>query len=278
MDPNGYAYLPKQYHDYHDTCEFLVGQLETFLLGEAFHELRRQAIELSPDVEPMEEGEYALDYLMRAGRQEEHDQLVMCHTIYGLLSDSCYFIREALDASRKRRLTVAFALLRKPFVYNLPVLLRLYLEEGFLEQFNTREDFDATSIPKQFLLELIEASCSMSVSGTLKRDDVYNIIFNREDPHSLINMSNMALHPVTTRHWASMTGAKNLNLMFNTPKSLDSQWGYIYRKLPFLINYMLECTDMIIFGVLKLDPALYGKRMEERAAFYISQGRAGKKI
>lgn len=266
-----YGYLPEKYWDKHDTCEFLLGQVETFLLGEDYIRLRSREIDYYPNALPGE-GELILDYLLRVGRQEDHDDIVMRHTIYALLSDSCYFIREALEASLKKRLTVALALLRKPFVYNLPVLLRIFLEEGFLEQFNTREDFDGASMPKGDLLELIEASCALAFSQSLERDDVYNVIFNREDPHSLINMSNMALHPATTRHWASMTGAKNLNLMFNTPESLDSQWGYIYRKLPFLLNYLLECTELIVFNVLNLDPALFEERLEERAAFFVSKG------
>lgn len=150
----------------------------------------------------------------------------------------------------------------------MPVLLRIYLEEGFLENFNNREDFDASKMSKQDLMELIEASTPMMLVGDITRDEIYNIIFNKEDHGSLINWSNKALHPSTTYHWASMTGAKNLNFMFNTPESLDSQWGHLYRRLPFLLNYMLECTEQIIFDTLKLAPAIYTERMQVRANYF----------
>lgn len=275
LDPNGYGYLPEQYHRSHDMCEFLVGQLEAFLTEEPYRGLRHFEVDINPEAVPIDD-EYTLDYLLRADMKDKHDELVRLHTVYGLLSDSCYFLREALDASMKRRLTVSFALLRKPFIYNMPVLLRLYLDEEFLEHFNNREDFDASKLPKQDLLDLIEASLPMLFSmQDMSRGEIYDILFNKEEHGSLINWSNKALHPATTHHWASLTGAKNLNFMFSTLDDIDKQWEYFYRRLPFLLTYLLECTEQIVFDLLQLNPALYTERLEERAAFFISQGKGG---
>ncbi|WP_162055980.1 hypothetical protein [Pontibacter pamirensis] len=69
-----------------------------------------------------------------------------------------------------------------------------------------------------------------------------------------------------------MTEAKNLNFMFSTSDNLHSQWDYLYPKLPFLLNYLQECCEYIIFDILQLDPNLFGERLEERAAFFVSQG------
>lgn len=272
FDANGYDYLPEEHHDKHDLCEFLVGQLETFLTEEPYRGLRLFEFDYNPEVDPIKE-ENALDYLLRADMNEKHDEIVVRTTVYALLADSCYFLREALDASRKRRLTVSFALLRKPFIYNMPVLLRLYLDEGFMEHFNSREDFDATKLPKQDLLDLIETSRQLviSVQG-MSRDEIYDMLFNKEERDSLLNMSNRALHPSTTHHRASLTGAKNLNFVFSTMEDMESQWRLLYRRLPFLLVYLLECTEQIVFDLLELDSELYYKRLVERAEFFASQG------
>lgn len=63
-----------------------------------------------------------IDWLERRGRHDAVDAVYMSRAFSGLLSDLLHFLYEALSCSRKGKLAVAFALLRKPLRENLTYL------------------------------------------------------------------------------------------------------------------------------------------------------------
>jgi hypothetical protein len=139
-----YLFLPAEFHQKHDVCMFLIGQIEEFIMDERYKELRQKTIQLEGDNFLPEE--HPFDYLLRVGKKDEHDSLVRNNIINSLLMDVCYFVQEGLTCSLKRRLTVSFALFRKPFVYSLVVMLRILYDEDFINTFNTQPDYDPAAI------------------------------------------------------------------------------------------------------------------------------------
>ncbi|CAM3706764.1 hypothetical protein [Sphingobacterium prati] len=264
---NNYNLLPKKFHEQHDFCLGLVNEIEKLIVDEEYAELRIQSINIQgkPNIE---KGEHILDYLLRIGEKEFHDKHLTNHIIYGLLIDILYFLKEALSASTKRRLTVSFSLIRKPFVYDLIVLLRIFFTTDFLEEFNSNDGFDSTKITKQDLLELLELSTSALLTTSITKDDIFDFVFNQELPDSLINISNKALHPSTTRNKQNLTGIQNLNFIFSTIDDIESQWEYFYNRLSVLSIYLVEVCDFIICHQLKLDKNFYPKRLTDRMKLY----------
>ena len=262
-----FLHLPKDFHGQHKTCEFLLYQIEDFIVNDKFKGLKVQTIQLDKELE-LENGEHVLDYLLRIDKPDKHNEIITSHILNAVIADTCQFLQIALFSSLQQRLTVAFSLIRKPFVYNLLVILRLYLTSDFLERFTTEDSFDTTDLSQESIIELLNASESLLFSKSIKASDVYNFIFNPALPDSLVNMSNKALHPSTTRNKNNKTEIQNINFVFSTKESIITQWDYLYRRLPFLLLYLNEIIELILFKHLKLEDKIYYERLTERANYF----------
>lgn len=261
-----YYYLPEIYHDKHDICEFMVYEIEKFITNESYKDLKVQNLDI-PQSEFLSGDEHILDLLLRTNRTDEHNKIVSKHIIYSTIIDACYFLQEALLCSMKKRLTVTFALIRKPFVFDLVILLRLYFTEDFINEFNSNPKFDAPRLKSEEVLQLLEISTKTLVTDSITATDLYDFIFNLKKTDSLINITNKALHPSTTYNSYNLTGIQNLNFFFSTNENINTQWNYIYARLPVLLIHMLEVLEFIIDDVLDLGGKVYSKSLEERAEF-----------
>ena len=105
-------------------------------------------------------------------------------------------------------------------------------------------------------------------SKSIKAVDIYDTVFNPISPDSIKNMSNKALHPSTTQNKNNLTEIQNLNFVFSTEKSIETQWDYLYRKLPLLLLYLNEVLEFIVFDHLKVDGKTYAERLVERAELF----------
>jgi len=260
-----YLYLPKEFRNRHDMCFSLVGQIEELITNEDFKKLKYKEISLDSETDKPLKDENILDFLQRTGRIEEHDSIIRNNIVHALIIDTCYFLQEAMSCSLKMRLSVVFSLLRKPFVYNLIVLLRINYEDNFIEKFNNSDSFDSTSISKEQKLELIKKSLENSLS--LKKENcdlIFDLIFSKEEPDSIINMSERALHLSTTRNKNNSTEKQNLNFVFSTYSDNVLMWDYLYSKLPLLILYLLEVFDMSVLPVVDLNSKKLNERLEKR--------------
>lgn len=262
-----YKLLPEKFHSSHRFCVEMIKEIEKFIIEDDYIDLKKEKVQIKAK-SLINENEHILDYLLRIEEKELHDKYLTKYIIYGTLIDTVYFIKEALSASSKQRLTVAFSLLRKPFVYNLVVILRTFFTSDFLEEFNTKEDFDTTKLEKADLLELVDLSIMTLITKSITKVDIYDFIFNQELPDSLINISNKALHPSTTRNKNNLTGIQNVNFIFSIKTDLDAQWDYFYSRLKVLLIYHVEVCDFVIYHVLTLDGSFYSKRLNERLNIY----------
>lgn len=258
-----YFYLPKKHWKKHDQCERLIIQLENFITDKLYIELRIQTLAL-PETPKLNDKEHIFDFLLKNNMLQFHDKLVRNALINALIIDTCYFIQEAISCSKKKRLSVCFALLRKPFVYNLVVFLRIMYDEDFLNQFNTIESFDSSAIDDIKKKALIKKSLPNLVSAkTFTEDDIFDMIFNQKLEDSLINISNKALHLSTTRN-NNKTGIQNLNFIFANQENIEGMWNYIYRRLPALLLYYVELIELLVFNIVDLPQEIMLQRIKER--------------
>ncbi len=262
-----FLHLPKEFHRQHKNCEFLLYQIEDFITADTFKDLKVQTIQFDKAVE-LNDDEHILDYLLRTNKSDKHDEIITSNILNAVIADTCQFLQIALFASLQQRVTVTFSLIRKPFVYNLLVILRLYLTSDFLDRFNKEDSFDTTGLSKEDIIELLNASESLLFSKSIKASDVYDFVFNPALSDSLVNMSNKALHPSTTRNKNNKTEIQNINFVFSTKDSIMTQWDYLYRRLPFLLLYLNEILELIMFDHLKLGNKIYTERLTERANFF----------
>lgn len=262
-----FLYLSEKFQRQHNSCEFLLYQIEDFVVKDNYKKLRVQSLHFTKEPDFLD-GEHILDYLRRSGEHDKHSEILTSNILNALIADICQFMQIALFASLQKRLTVTFALIRKPFVYNLLVILRLYFTSDFLDRFNNEEKFDTAKLTEDDIKELLKISEEVLFSKSIKADDIYDIVFNPASPDSIKNMSNKALHPSTTQNKNNLTEIQNLNFVFSTEKSIETQWDYLYRKLPLLLLYLNEVLEFIVFDHLKVDDRTYAERLVERAEFF----------
>jgi len=259
-----YLNLPKEFRMSHDNCVFLINQIEEFVIDKTYDKLRFQEISIKSEKE-IKPDEHIFDFLVRTERLKEYEEIVRNNLINALISDVCYFTQTALLCSLQRRLTVTFALLRKPFVYNLLVFLRIMFEDDFLNKFNDQEGFDTTSLTNIKKKELIKKSLSCLITKSITENDIFDFIFNNTNPDSLINMTNKALHLSTTRNKYNKTEIQNLNFIFKNYENNLSQWNYIYKRLPMLLLYYVEIIESLVFNILDVPQDKYLIRLYSRA-------------
>lgn len=262
-----FIYLLEKFQQHHKLCEFLLYQIEDFVVKDDYRKLRVQSLQFTEEPDFLE-GENILDYLIRSGEHDKHNEIITSNILNSLIADICQFMQIALFASLQKRLTVTFALIRKPFVYNLLVILRLYFTSDFLDRFNNEEKFDTAKLSEDDIKGLLQVSEEVLFSKSIKAADIYDIVFNPASPDSIKNMSNKALHPSTTQNKNNLTEIQNLNFVFSTEKSIETQWDYLYRKLPLLLLYLNEVLEFIVFDHLKVDNKVYAERLIERADFF----------
>jgi len=260
---NDYLLLPQKFHKDHKFCSLMVDEIESFIISDVFMGLKIQILNFDGK-ELLQENEHILDYLLRTNQKGFHDKHLKNHILYALLIDSVSFLKEAMEASAKMRLTVTFSLLRKPFVYNMVVVLRLFFTSDFLDKFNLEENFDTTNLTKEDLKELLNLSTEVLLTKSISGNDIYDFVFNKGEADSLINISNQALHPSTTRNKNNSTGIQNINFVFSTEKEIITQWEYLYGLLKVLLIYLNEVLDYIVFTQLELEDKLYTERITNR--------------
>ena len=263
-----FLHLPEQYQKDHRNCEFLLYQIEDFVIKDEYKGLRVQEIKLNKGDELPNDEEHIFDFLVRTNKNDKHDEIITGNILNGLISNICHFLQIVLFSSMQMRLTVSFALIRKPFVYDLMIILRLYFTKDFLPKFNNDTSFDTTKLTEDDKVLLLEMSEQVLISNSIKASDVYNLIFNQKLPDSIINISNKALHPSTTRNHNNSTKVQNLNFIFSTLNDKNAQWEYLYSRLPLLLLYLNEVLEFVVVNHLKLDNSISAERLTERADFF----------
>ena len=96
---------------------------------------------------------------------------------------------------------------------------------------------------------------------------IYHHIFEKTNNGSIINLSNRAIHPVTTRPW-NKTGEMNFNFMFATPDDIEKLWDHYYALLPAILIFYGELFNTSIFTLFsdEVNIELLPKRLEKMVA------------
>ena len=258
-----FYYLPNEYHNIHKTCFELVGQIEEFIVKNEYQFLKVSVSNMTPEeLKLIEECGDIWDYLKKY-KEEQFYTLLNKQLILGLLMDFCYFMQESLDCSRKKRQVVSYAMLRRPLVDNLKILLRILLDDEFYDKFIEKDDYDPASMKEEDLKGMLKATDDMRMCKPIKGEFIYECIYEKDNPGSIVNLSNRAIHPVTTRP-CNKTGAMNFNFMFVMPDDIAELWKHYYAYLPAILLFYSELFNMAVFGLFKdeVDMELYSKRME----------------
>lgn len=275
--------LPPEHALSHDVCFYLHDTLASYLRKAEAEKLFHVAVPslTAEEVADMRglHGE-ALASWLDTNRPAVSAEMIRRQSCIAIAGDALNFLFEALSCSEKAKLTVTFALLRKPLKDNL-FLLELLLADP--------ERFTATirksSANERDLARLAEGeSGRVIVREAVRRLDgpeffdaelLYDVRFDKNKSHSFEQLWNMATHLVTS-HRTYSTAPDNFNFVFSDDDSRASQWSRLYEVLPFLLNYFV---DVVLALLSRFSERAFkepqGLQLQRRIAFILWASQRG---
>ncbi|BAU52393.1 hypothetical protein [Mucilaginibacter gotjawali] len=145
--------LPKEYHLVNNICAHLYDHITEILADSYYSEMRSTNIVFGEDEELkkkfIEKKELALDILKSSNKNDDLEIVLTKHIVMSIISDMVNFIYESMIIAQKGKMSVAFALVRKPFTDQLLILEQILVDrKDFIDRFfhkGNPEDYDPSS-------------------------------------------------------------------------------------------------------------------------------------
>lgn len=255
--------LPEEYHFLHNIAVSLHDDLVTLLKDKFIQKKLNFKIDFKDgDKRPKDNEEDIIQWLSENGHKHIADEIVSRNLIMALTSDICHFAYQSLHSAKHYKLSVAYSLLRKPFLENLLVIEQLLIDEkGFLTKFEGNpENFDPGKIRDDEKKRLIEESIAKIKVVLLNADIIFEVRFDKKSKNGFYAMSNLATHLVTTRHPIFKTESLNLNFIFSGYEDWETQLDHYYYFFPHILFYTTEVIDRYLFEKKMITKKSYKKR------------------
>lgn len=250
--------LPEEFRFSHEYCFFLHDVLTGILVqGEKAGIYRSVDIKAknAEELNSLEglRGNELIEWMKAHGYKDKAFELYEKRITAALLSDMCHFIYEALNCSKKAKLTVTYALLRKPFRDNLLCLERLLTEpEEFFVWFEKEklDGLDMQKYPKEIKMKIIEKVFKeIKYPSALTPELIYGLRYDKEAVYGFDSLWNKATHLITTNKHIKTEDA-NFNFVFSDSDSYRSQWEHLYSMLPLLLFYTNQVVEKLVKRII----------------------------
>jgi len=267
---SGRTFLPERYRLAHELCFLnhdVLGQLlrsgeEQGSFNQVFqfrNDADRQAFETADDV---------FTWLEATRRIEERAAFLRRSVFPALLSDFLHFVYEALETSRKAKLNVAYALLRKPIQENLFLLETIAADVDFFAMKLAENPMHLRS-QKAGGLEVHQKRiiAVLAAIGEEHRFDaayLAQLRYDRSAEDGFDGACNQAVH-LFTEHEAIRTESLNINFIFSDWSAKLTQWAYFYSRLPYILCYARKLVEHVFATFEQTDP-VYVADIERRLA------------
>lgn len=217
----------------------------------------RQLLEQSDDI---------FAWLDATRRHDEREALLVTLVFPAILSDMLHCIHEALQASRKGKLVVAYMLLRKPLQENLYVLEAIVANRAeFADRLtNSPISLDGKAAGGMEAHTQRIANVARIIAAGSRFDPAYlaQLRYDKKADDSFDGVCNKAMH-LFTSHPAIKTEKMNINFIFSGPDQFWTQWSYLYARLPYLLTYTHSVVEHVCAAFGRTDP-IYEAYLEKR--------------
>lgn len=214
--------------------------------------------------------------MMRSlGYEIEARKVVLNQITMAMVSDCLHHIFEALKCLEKRKVVVAFNLLRKPLTDNL-----LYLswmlgdEDAFYLAFTKNSPRGITSsILKGRRSEIISKALAVTdISDILDSEYIDKILFDKSNPTGFQKLFQHAVHLVTVQEINLQTTPESFNFIF-----YGNDHGDLYEATYHVLPYVLLYISHVIFKLFERIAAPHGGsktafNVRSILGFYLLQG------
>jgi hypothetical protein len=246
--------IPSKYWPAHEFCFHMHDQILTMLIEyetKGAHLAVEGAIKSARVAESYDVDQFDLIAFLKnddLGKAYEHH--LISHSVMGLTADMLNFLYEALMCFEKRKFTVAYSLLRKPFKENLLFLSWILSSpEDFVKNFESDTSKTLNNLNKDKQLEILENAINkLDISELYTSDLIWKLIFSKTDANSFEVKWQRATHLITTYGDNLRTKPYEINFIFKNPMD-DELYEALYDFLPyvmsFVLNVCLKCFNLI---------------------------------
>ncbi|MEP6262822.1 MAG: hypothetical protein ABJ092_14695 [Gillisia sp.] len=251
--------LPEKYHSINNICAIIYDQITEIFAAKNYEELKYTNFNYDREnhilVDEFEKKEiHILDWLKENNKNDEISDFLSKHLTLSISSDFSNFIYEALSCAQRGKMTVAYALLRKPFTDELLLLEQILNDpKEFIDRFfhsGDPKDYDPSSRKTDKLQIIQTAVDKLKPKYIFSADLIYKLRFEKDSLSGLNGLSNQALHIVTNdKNYKTLD--QNLNFVFSNKDDINKYWDYFYHFIPYLIIYSASVIDSIIFSFLQ---------------------------
>jgi len=241
---NRLKWVPPHLRVHHEYCFFLHDQcvhvLAEYEAAKAHHVTVNFQSKATADEFSRIAADDPIKGLQATGYPAEARRAAINHITMAMVSDCLHHIYEGLRCFEKRKVVVAFNLLRKPLKDNLLYLAwMLGDEDDFYNAFvsGNPEVLTQKMLGNKRLSILTKAVAKTSVSSVIDPALLNEILFDRKSAHSLELVFQHAVHLVTDLHIELRTTPQNFNFIFKSYADDDTYDG-AYEWLPYVLLFL----------------------------------------
>ncbi|GAB5566111.1 MAG: hypothetical protein Wins2KO_31740 [Winogradskyella sp.] len=254
--------LSKRYKKVNNICAILYDQLTEIFTLENYESLSLTEVthpEMDKVMDQLEKDDiHILDWLKEKGAIDDITKVLTKHLLMSITSDFVNFMYESLRNAKNGKMTVAYALLRKPLTDELLILEQLLVDkEDFVNRFfidGRTKGYDPSpsnkNIDKQSVVN--QAVNKLYLNPILMPDYIYEVRYDKACDFGLNGLTNQALH-IVTNDFRYKTDEQNLNFVFSTKEDLKTYREHYYTFVPYLLIYAISVIDGIVFDLLRDD-------------------------
>lgn len=242
----------------HNLCVILFEQLQEIITSSLYDDFTRTNFSLEgiPNVPDNLDTEQLLELLTQNNRKNEVVDILTKHITFSVLKDFLQFIYESLNAVRNTRFSVAYTLIRKPFVDELLLFEQLLADKtDFINRYYFQNDVRLYDPGNRKLTDADRRNIITNAVNKLKYpsdfsvDTLFDYRYEKSAKYGMNWVSNHALHIVTTDS-NYKTLDKNLNFVFSVKDDYEGYWNHYYSIVLYLLFYTSTIIDEIVFEFL----------------------------
>jgi len=261
IPPQRLKWLPKKVRLAHEYCFFLHDEFTRMLVEYEAAEAHIVSFQL-PDnkerrkFERLAKRQDAVAALKALDRHFEARRVILNTITMAMVSDCAHHIYEALRCLEKRKVVVAFNLLRKPLLDNLTYLSWMVADEDkFYAVFTSG---DPTKMTQKMIgnsrKDIIEKAIEKAdLKGIVDAEEIISIIFDADNDCGLYLFFQHAVHLITVDRIKIKTSPENFNFIFKSPAD-DDVYELLYATLPTVLLYITHLVLALYQRVKPMDP------------------------
>lgn len=275
IEPGDEVVLAKEYHDLHNMCVHLHDQMADILIHDGYESFRKHSLDFSKEclhIKELQNKEmHVLDFLEANGMRDELTDVLVRDIVQALLADFLHFIHESLSTAKRGKISVAYALLRKPLADLLLLFEQILInKQEFIDRFyhaGAAVGYDPSTEKLDNKKSIIaQAASKLALRGIYVADFIYDLRYEKSSKYGLAGTTNQALHIVTNdKHY--QTPNRDLNFVFVAEGYLEQYWNNYYIVVPYLMSYAAAVLDEIVFGMMPENPGKHIKNIQRFLLF-----------